>query len=1233
MPRSTPAKPNTTAIPGIRRAEPKIISENIANNTELTLMMPVKPGFVPVRDTITYATRARILMGAFNGFRQISREASLSTPFSDVVERISTIQSYRLSLLENDTKLLLAVAFDQPWEPYIRRIWRDTGPFLDSILCNCVDYGKYASANGFEAFSQWVRKTQTSSEFFYIADNLSVDDRTYLDMLEQRDREGPAAGRDLDITRIRKPDVEDQAIQIRRQDPEEAMKVGLRALGVLYRLSDYYPQLPDTEDHEYYHQAVRRLLHGFNTAHIPSRLRNGPFKAELAWYEQKIQPPSRPKPRPAPRAGDIQAGILTPYEDVTHGVALLMRVKNARAAGQFLARLPITRNGKLPRKGTPYYNIGFTHNGLIQMQVEPQDLLDMPQEFREGMAARAGMLGDVRYNHPSKWNLPARLNDKNINQDPETNPTPRVQMSSVDFVLQIRCKKNRSAHNHIWSNKHPLHSTVKELECLPGWQGVQILAVQPMGHQRETSGPYSGQIREHFGFIDGISQPNLSSQPNINSDKWNNEAAIGDVLVGHTNSYDDPAYAPYRRGSLLDNSTFLVIRKLRQDVQALHETLPTGVKQRDQVLAKMMGRSKNGKPLVRATGQNDFTYDNDTNGDKCPIHSHVRRTNPREVKPIIGDDRPGTIHVPRIVRRGMSYGPKVTASNQEAERGLMFMAYNASLAEQFEIVQRWISGGNATGGYSGQSDPFMGVPEAGRKRTFRYVQDGKVMRQDLDDANDPKPIVKLEWGLYLFVPSMRSLRTISQPTGRPGLVARGEEIIAKLRRIEAEQALGFPREAYEVSAFDQWKAMLEDLYPSVEEDTDAVWAAIRAKHKGVLRTPYGVLVGTEKLVKEVFGDDGQKYSIREYWWRLGQSFGDIYLSMDPKPKAFPGKDPSAPPRAKPYHEQVPQGAYAAAAGPINTIINQFSEAWAFTPAFKLARGYLDALPKGEQGNLRVRNLVEFVLGNLAQAWFGIPDGRQIIVAGEPTLDKPNTLHCPYHFIASSRYAFSPQPGPAAVAEGQDHGARLQAATEKWVRKLNGQASKNPTPIGGPMFALLGKDPARCASEIIGVMHGFLPSVLGNVLKSIAVWSDDGNLWRIQEDYLANTQQSGYKRADASLRDPLMRVMQYRPVPDQLHRLVVARKQKLGDQRLSPGDRIVIGMGSASAELLEKGKTDVSWVFGGNYRGPKRGTHGCPGQKIAMGTMLGIAAGLMSAGQFRAEPATLILTLEDPDIVH
>ena len=77
-----------------------------------------------------------------------------------------------------------------------------------------------------------------------------------------------------------------------------------------------------------------------------------------------------------------------------------------------------------------------------------------------------------------------------------------------------------------------------------------------------------------------------------------------------------------------------------------------------------------------------------------------------------------------------SVGPPPNRAQPEddADRGLVFMAYNAHLAEQFEVVQRWVAGGNASGGYSAQSDPLLGVVDPSTpRRLYPFEHAGKAL--------------------------------------------------------------------------------------------------------------------------------------------------------------------------------------------------------------------------------------------------------------------------------------------------------------------------------------------------------------------------------------------------------------------------------------------------------------------------------------------------------------------------
>ena len=130
----------------------------------------------------------------------------------------------------------------------------------------------------------------------------------------------------------------------------------------------------------------------------------------------------------------------------------------------------------------------------------------------------------------------------------------------------------------------------------------------------------------------------------------------------------------------------------------------------ERVKSWLLGRTAQGDALTphHDPGDNDFDYQHDP-GVHCPFHAHIRLANPRTR----GEA------VPRIMRRGFAYGPRASEAPDQ-DRGLLFMAYNASIAEQFEVIQRWVAGGNSSGVLSTHSDPLLGVPQPGDRRVYRY---------------------------------------------------------------------------------------------------------------------------------------------------------------------------------------------------------------------------------------------------------------------------------------------------------------------------------------------------------------------------------------------------------------------------------------------------------------------------------------------------------------------------------
>ena len=92
----------------------------------------------------------------------------------------------------------------------------------------------------------------------------------------------------------------------------------------------------------------------------------------------------------------------------THGALVLLRVTDRIDAAS--APSPRSRRAarcRWPTTAKSAVHVALTMAGLRALRIHPERLDRFPPEFR-GMEARAGLLGDVRGNHPDHWRRPLR---------------------------------------------------------------------------------------------------------------------------------------------------------------------------------------------------------------------------------------------------------------------------------------------------------------------------------------------------------------------------------------------------------------------------------------------------------------------------------------------------------------------------------------------------------------------------------------------------------------------------------------------------------------------------------------------------------------------------------------------------------------------------------------------------------------------------------------------------------
>jgi Dyp-type peroxidase family len=415
--------------------------------------------------------------------------------------------------------------------------------------------------------------------------------------------------------------------------------------------------------------------------------------------------------------------------------ALVPSVTAASAVRAFLERLKRASEAEIPGWHTKWVNVAMSWPGLEALEAPGLDFF--PDDFRQGLRQRAALIAD----------------DATI-ADWQVGGTAKTE-AHVLVVIAADTAEDLSAEVERQRELARAHDLVH----LKTYVGAEL----------------GGDLRghEHFGYRDGISQPD--KEPAREAPAW------GEFVLGHQNQIGQRAPGPdwARHGS------YAVFRRLSQDVARFRQTLADQASKTRRDLtpellgAKLVGRwttgAKLGDPATETTApawpgdeaarvtQSDF--DNDPRGERFPLVAHIRKANPRD-----GDSQRR-----RLIRRGIPYGSPLApgAGDDGAERGLLFLPYQASITDQFEHVQRnWFNNTKFPTPNTGR-DPLVGQP-GGPNETTLTLKGGPVsiaLRQ----------FVTMTGGGYFFSPSIQALKLLADPRRAAG--AEGKAMADQYSRL------------------------------------------------------------------------------------------------------------------------------------------------------------------------------------------------------------------------------------------------------------------------------------------------------------------------------------------------------------------------------------------------------------------------------------------------------------------
>ena len=430
---------------------------------------------------------------------------------------------------------------------------------------------------------------------------------------------------------------------------------------------------------------------------------------------------------------DIQHILLTRAPALTGRYEFLSLKDPVGARAWLAAMLDKVPSAKTMRdsvdKEKRWITLAFTWNGLRALGVDQAALATFPEEFRQGMAARAEMLGDTGANDPSSWI------DKTASPDLHA----IAILFARDAAERGRCE-------------------VEHRKLVAECKGVEVLSTLDL----EATPPF-GYAHDHFGYRDRLSQPVIEGSGDVPTPGSGAPLKAGEFILGYLD--ESGVESPLPQPEVLSrNGSFMAYRRLEEHVGKFRDFLRANGKTHEEqelIAAKLMGRWRSGAPLVLAPNKDDpelgadlqrnnnFNYKReDPLGYAVPLGSHMRRMNPR--------DTAANMNRRRMIRRGATYGPHLPEGTPEdgQERGIAAFVICGSLIRQFEFAQNvWVNDRNFHE-LGNERDPIIGTQDG----TLEFKVPKRPIRRKITGL---PAFTTVRGGAYFFLPGLKALRWLA----------------------------------------------------------------------------------------------------------------------------------------------------------------------------------------------------------------------------------------------------------------------------------------------------------------------------------------------------------------------------------------------------------------------------------------------------------------------------------------